>query len=277
MNPHASQPLSPASMVRSIWRHRGLAFQMVKHEVTGRYKGSVLGLLWSFLNPIFMLTVYTFFFAVVFKARWGGTSGPESKAQFALILFVGMIVHSLFSEILNRAPTLILANTNFVKKVVFPLEILSVISIGSALFHALTSLCVLLVFYLVFNGLPHWQVVFLPLIWGPMLILALGLGWLLAALGVYMRDLAQTMGLVTTVLLFLSPVFYAVKALPENLQPFIFANPLTFIIEQSRAVIINGQLPDFAGLALYTLIALVVASLGYAWFQSTRKGFADVL
>ena len=277
MNPHATQPISPPSMVRSLWLHRGLAFQMVKHEVTGRYKGSVLGLLWSFLNPIFMLTVYTFFFSVVFKARWGGADGQESKAQYALILFVGMIVHSLFSEILNRAPTLILANTNFVKKVVFPLEILTVISIGSALFHALTSLGVLLFFYLIFNGLPHWQVVFLPLIWGPMLILALGLGWILASLGVYMRDLAQTMGLITTVLLFLSPVFYAVKSLPENLQPFIFVNPLTFIIEQSRAVIINGHLPNFAGLVLYSLIALLIACLGYAWFQSTRKGFADVL
>lgn len=264
-------------MARALWIHRRLALQMVKHEVAGRYKGSVLGLVWSFLNPIFMLSVYTFFFAIVFKARWGGSDGNESRAQYALILFVGMMVHSLFSEILNRAPNLILTNTNFVKKVVFPLEILTVISVGSALFHALTSLGVWLLFHLVFNGLPHWQAVFLPLIWAPMLVLALGLGWLLAALGVYMRDLAQTMGLVTTVLLFLSPVFYSVKSLPENLQPFIFANPLTFIIEQSRAVLIAGQLPNFLGLATYTLLAVLVASLGFAWFQSTRKGFADVL
>lgn len=264
-------------MVLAIWNHRRLVLQMVKHEVAGRYKGSILGLLWSFLNPIFMLSVYTFFFAIVFKARWGGSDATESKAQYALILFVGMIVHSLFSEILNRAPTLILANTNFVKKVVFPLEILTVISIGSALFHALTSLGVLLVFYLIFNGLPHWQIVFLPFIWAPLLVLGLGIGWILASLGVYMRDLAQTMGLVTTVLLFLSPVFYAVKSLPDNLQPFIFANPLTFVIEQSRAVLIAGQTPNFSGLAVYALISILVACLGYAWFQSTRKGFADVL
>jgi lipopolysaccharide transport system permease protein len=249
---------------------------MTSREVMGRYQGSALGLAWSFFNPVFMLTVYTFVFSVVFKSRWG-VGGDESKTQFAVVLFVGMIVHGLFAEVLNRAPSLILSNVNYVKKVVFPLEILPVVAMGAALFHSLISLGVLLVAFALFNGYLHWTAIFTPLVLLPLVILILGLAWMLASLGVFLRDVGQTIGLITMVMMFLSPVFYPVTALPEKFRPWIMANPLTFIIEQAREVLIWGHLPNWVGLGLYTSAAILVAWTGYIWFQKTRKGFADVL
>lgn len=277
VNPHAAQPASVAALSRSLWRNRRLIAQMTKREVVGRYKGSAMGLAWSFFNPVFMLVVYTFVFSEIFKSRWGGAGGEESKTQFAVLLFVGMIVLSLFSEVVNRAPNLILSNVNYVKKVVFPIEILPVITMGAALFHCLISVCVLLVAFLLFNGYLHWTVIFAPLVLLPLVIFTLGLAWMLASLGVFLRDVGQTIVIITTVLMFLSPVFYPITAVPERFRVFIMANPLTFIIEQAREVLIWGHLPNWTGLVAYTIVALVVAWAGYAWFQKTRKGFADVI
>jgi lipopolysaccharide transport system permease protein len=276
VNPHVSPPTSLVALARSLWRNRRLIAQMTKREVAGRYKGSVLGLAWSFFNPVLMLAVYTFVFSVVFRARWG-LGGEESKTQFAVVLFVGMIVHGLFAEVLNCAPGLILANVNYVKKVVFPLEILPAISMGAALFHSLVSLLVLFIAFVIFNGYLHWTAIFAPLVLLPLVILSLGLAWILASLGVFIRDIGQTIGIVTTVMMFLAPVFFPVTALPEAYRPLIMANPLTFIIVQAREVLIWGRQPDWMGLGIYTLAATAVAWAGYAWFQKTRKGFADVL
>ncbi|MDB5822767.1 MAG: sugar transporter permease [Herminiimonas sp.] len=277
MNPHAAQPTSLSSLARSVWGNRQLIAQMTRREVVGRYKGSAMGLAWSFFNPVFMLVVYTFVFSEIFKSRWGGIGADDSKTQFATVLFVGMIVLSLFTDILNRAPVLIVSNANYVKKVVFPIEILPVVATGAALFHGLVSLGVLLIAFALFNGFLHWTAIFTPLVLLPLLILATGCAWMLASLGVFLRDVGQTIGIITTVLMFLSPVFFPVSAVPERVRPFIMANPLTFIIEQARQVLIWGHLPDWLGLGLYTLVATVVAWAGYAWFQKTRKGFADVL
>ena len=276
INPHAQQPTSLVSLGKSLWRNRQLIVQMTKREVVGRYKGSVMGLAWSFFNPVFMLTVYTFVFSVIFKSRWG-IGDEESKTQFAVVLFVGMIVHSLFAEVLNRAPGLILSNVNYVKKVVFPLDILPIISMGAVLFHSFISLVVLLIAFVIFNGYLHWTAIFTPLVLLPIVILTLGIAWMLASLGVFLRDVGQTIGIVTTVMMFLAPVFYPITALPEKFRPWLMANPLTFIIEQAREVLIWGHFPNWLGLGMYTLVATVVAWAGYAWFQKTRKGFADVL
>ncbi len=276
INPHAAQPTSLVALTKSLWCNRQLIVQMTRREVVGRYKGSALGLAWSFFNPVFMLTVYTFVFSVIFKSRWG-VGGEESKTQFAVVLFVGMIVHGLFAEVLNRAPSLILSNVNYVKKVIFPVEILPVIAMGAALFHSLISVGVLLAAFILFNGYLHWTVIFTPLVLLPLVILTTAFAWMLASLGVFLRDVRQTIGIITTVMLFLAPVFYPVTALPEEFRPWIMANPLTFIIEQAREVLIWGHLPNWMGLALYTLVATGSAWAGYAWFQKTRKGFADVL
>ena len=277
INPHAAQPTSPLALCKSLWRNRQLILQMTKREVVGRYKGSAMGLLWSFLNPVFMLMVYTFVFSEIFKARWGGEGVDDSKTQFAVVLFVGMIVQGLFSEVLNRAPSLILSNVNYVKKVVFPLEILPVIAMGASLFHGLVSLCVLLCAFVVFNGYLQWTAVFIPLVLLPLVILTMGFAWMLASIGVFLRDVGQTIGIITTVLMFLAPVFYPITAVPERFRPFIMANPITFIIEQARDVLIWGHSPDWIGIGIYTAMALMVAWAGFFLFQKTRKGFADVI
>ena len=276
MNPHVTQPTSLVAMASSLWCNRQLIRRLSKREVVGRYRGSIIGLLWSFLNPIFMLVVYTFVFSVVFKVRWG-IGEDETKTQFAVVLFAGLIVHGLFAEVLNRAPNLILSNVIYVKKILFPLEILPGIAMGAALFHSTISLTVLLVAYILFYGSLQWTVVFIPLVLLPLVILTLGLAWALASLGVFLRDVGQTTGIITMVMLFLSPVFYPLTALPNEFQALIMANPLTFIIEQAREVLIWGHLPNWIGLGIYIMVATGVAWLGFAWFQKTRKGFADVV
>jgi lipopolysaccharide transport system permease protein len=276
MNPDSKHPASLFDLFESLWRNRQLILQLARREVAGRYRGSVMGLTWSFFNPVLMLLVYTFVFSVVFRARWG-IGGEESKSDFAIILFVGMIVHGLFAECINRAPSLILSNINYVKKVVFPLEILPWVVMGSALFHLLVSLAVLLGALLVLNSYVPWTAILFPIVAVPLLLATMGLAWFFAATGVFVRDIGQTTGILTTVLLFLSPVFYPISVLPETYQYLLLLNPLTFIIEESRKVLIWGQLPDWAGLGIYSTLAMLFAWTGFWWFQRTRKGFADVV
>ena len=269
-------PASPHIMFVSLWRNRSLVGQLTKRDVIGRYRGSLMGLVWSFVNPILMLIVYTFVFSVVFKARWGETAST-SKTEFAIILFAGLITFNLFAECMNRAPGLILSNVNYVKKVVFPLEIMPWITMGAALFHAGVSIAVLLCFLVIVQGSVAWTVVLLPIVLLPFVLLTMGLCWFLAATGVYLRDVGQVVGIVTMAMLFLSPIFYPITALPEAYRPWIHANPLTFILEQVRAVSIFGNTPNWTGLVLYLAGSGVISSLGFAWFQKTRRGFADVI
>lgn len=253
--------------------------QLIKREIVGRYRGSFLGLLWSFINPILMLAIYTFIFGVVFKIRLDQETSAyyDDKFAFALLLFAGLIIFNLFSECISRAPTLILTNVNYVKKIIFPLEILPLVTLGSALFHAGISFLVLLGFLLIINHSIHWTLIYVPIIVFPLLLLIMGLSWLLTSIGVFVRDIGQFIGLVLTILLFMSPIFYPASALPESVRDYLFLNPLTFIIEQTRGVILFGHLPDWIGLIIYYTIALLSAWTGLAWFEKTRKGFADVL
>jgi len=276
MRPQAIHPTSLRGLASSLWKNRQLILQLSKREVVGRYRGSIIGLAWSFFNPLLMLVVYTFVFSMVFKARWG-IDGGESKVDFAVILFVGMLVHGLFAECVNRAPGLILANVSYVKKVVFPLEVLPWVAMASALFHSLVGLIVLIGTMLVFKLAIPWTAILLPLIILPLLLATIGVAWFLAATGVFLRDVSQTTGVITTVMLFLAPVFYPLSALPELYQKLMFVNPLTFIIEQSRAVLIWGQLPNWPGLTFYFVVSALTAWMGFWWFQKTRNGFADVL
>lgn len=266
---------SPISMVASLWRHRELIKASVKRDVLGRYRGSAMGLLWSFFNPVFMLAIYTFVFSEVFNARWSAGSG--SKVEFALVLFAGLIVFNLFAECINRAPGLILSNVNYVKKVVFPLEILPFVGLLSSLFHGAISLGVWLLVYMLLFGMPHASALYLPLVVLPFIFFIMGLSWALASLGVYLRDVSQFVGLITTVLMFLSPIFYPATALPEAYRHFLYLNPLTPVIELIRAILYFGNPPDFSMLAIYWVVTSIIAWLGFAWFQKTRKGFADVL
>jgi len=263
-----------------------LIITFVRREIAGRYRGSMLGIVWSLLTPLFMLAVYTFVFGIVFRARWvgvgaqgesGAGAAEPSTAEFAVILFAGLIMFQLFAEVINRAPALILSNANYVKKVVFPLEILPVVALGSALFHAGISLLVLLAFRLAVVGDVPPTALLVPVVLVPFCLMILGLSWFIAALGVYYRDINQFLGTLVTALMFLSPIFFPLSALPEWLGPWVVLNPLAFPVEATRSLLIFGRLPDVIGLVAYTTVALAIATLGYAWFQKTRKGFADVL
>lgn len=276
MNAHRAPSPTPAAMFTSFWRNRHLIWQMVRREIAARYRGSIIGLAWSFINPLLMLAVYTFVFSVVFKARWG-TGENESQAQFAIILFAGLIVFGLFAETVNRAPRQIISNANYVKKVVFPLEILSLVSLGAVLFHSMISLLVLLLAQLIINQSIPWTAVLFPLVLLPLIFTSLGAAWFLAALGVYVRDIGQITTVFTTVLMFLSAIFYPVSALPERYQVWLRLNPLVLIISESRKVLIFGSLPDWFWLGIAMLMGLAIAFSGFWWFQKARKGFADVL
>lgn len=261
---------------KSLWRNRNLIIALVKREVVGRYRGSVMGIAWSLFNPLLMLSIYTFVFSVVFRARWG-IGADEGKADFAIILFVGMIVHGLFADCINRAPMLILSNVNFVKKVIFPLEILPWVNLGSILFHTTISVFVLLIAQIIlYQKVPYTAVLF-PLILVPLILSTMGFAWFIAALGVYLRDIGQITGIFTTILLFVSPVFYPISALPVKYQGWLKLNPLAFIMEEGRNVLIFGRLPDIGRWIVMLAVGLLIAWGGFAWFQKTRKGFADVL
>jgi lipopolysaccharide transport system permease protein len=266
---------SPRELVASFWRNRELTLALTQRDILGRYRGSALGILWSFVHPLFMLAVYTFVFSVVFQARWG--SGSNSKAEFALVLFAGLILFNLFAECITRAPGLILENANYVKRVVFPLEILPWVSMGSALFHAMISLVVWLVFYALLFGVPKVTIVLLPGVIMPAILFIVGLSWFFSALGVYLRDISQVTTILVTVTMFLSPIFYPISALPDNFRPLLFLNPLTPTLEQFRGILIWGQVPEFRVWVLCLTASALVAWLGFVWFQKVRRGFADVL
>ncbi len=268
-------PISPKEILIRFWHHRQLILSLIRREVVGRYRGSVLGILWSFFNPVFMLAVYTFVFSIVFKARWG--EAGESKALFALVLFAGLLIFNLFAECVNRAPTLILSNVNFVKKVVFPLEILPWVVFGAALFHATISLVVWLIFSFFVVGMPHITILLFPLMSVPLAGFIMGLSWILAALGVYLRDVSQVVVIITTTLMFLTPIFYPISAIPKKYHILIYCNPLALIIEQARGLLIFGVPLNWLSFGLLTAFSLLFAWAGFALFQKTRKGFADVL
>lgn len=262
---------SPIEIAKSVWRNRSLTFQMTKREVLGRYRGSLFGLGCSLFHPLVMLAIYTFVFSVVFRARWPGMA-EGSMTDFALALFVGMILHGIFAECVNRAPSLILSNVNYVKKVVFPLEILPWVAMGSALFHGAISLAVLLAALLLTHGMVPWTIILFPLILLPFVCATVGVAWFLSSLGVYIRDIAQITGIVTTTLLFVSPVFFPLSAVPTELQAWMKLNPLTFVIESGREVLIFGQSFDWVGWGGISSPVSALHGAGSGGFRKREKG-----
>jgi lipopolysaccharide transport system permease protein len=268
--------LAPFSGIATAWLERDLVLQLVKREVLGRYRGSMLGVGWSLIHPIVMLAVYTFVFSFVFRIRWEGAGG-DSKLEFAIVLFCGMIVFNIFAECFTRSPGLIVAQPSFVKKIVFPLDVLPVVTLVSALFHAVIGFVVLFALTIAVRGFPPATALFVPVVLLPYLFFCLGVAWLLAGLGVYLRDIGQVVQVLTSALMFLSPLFYPLSALPEVVRPLFLLNPLTLPIEETRAVLLFGRAPHAGYLALYAGLALAVMWLGFGFFQRMRRGFADVI
>ncbi len=260
---------------RPVTHHTHLLLQLSKRGIQSRYRGSVLGMFWSLLTPLLMLLVYSFVFSVVFKAKWNHPGAED--ANFGVILFSGMIIHALFSEPMVLSSTSITGNTQYVKKVVFPLEIMPWSMTIVASFQALISFFILILFML-FSGMAiHPTLLLFPVVVAPLLLFTVGLGWILSSLTVFIRDIAQLVGIVSTIALFISPVFYPVERLPLIWQSVIYLNPISYIVDQMRRIAIYGEMPDWTGLGVYTLISLLLAWLGLALFQRLRSGFADVL
>lgn len=260
---------------RVVANHCGLVYQLTKREVIGRYKGSMLGILWSFINPLLMLFVYTMFFSVILKIKWG--LAKETKSDFAILLFAGLVMYGFIAECINRAPGLVTGNANYVKKVVFPLGVLPVVSCASALFHWAISMIVLLLALVVLgDGVPSTAVLIVPVMF-PLVLYGLGISWILASVGVFLRDVNQIVGVFTQLLMFLSPIFFPASRIPEKYQGLFHANPLTGIIEQARSVLVFGMQPNWNALLVQVSVALAICIVGYGWFAITKRGFADVL
>lgn len=244
-------------------------------DIASRYKGSLLGVLWSVIIPLVMLAVYTFVFSVVFQARWG--TGDTDRFGFALMLFAGLVVFNVFSDCVSRAPSLIVSNVSYVKKVVFPLEILPWVSLGSAAFNACVNVLVLLVFALVVGNSIPATIVLLPLVLLPFLLLVVGISFFLSSFGVFVRDLQQVIGVVLTCCMFLSPIFYPIESLPSALRSIVMLSPISMAVTAARDVILQGTLPNALEWSFSLCVGLVVAMLGSIWFAKTRKAFADVM
>jgi lipopolysaccharide transport system permease protein len=265
----------PAYVLGSLREHWQIVRQMAKRDMIERYRGSLLGFTWSLFNPLLMLVVYTFVFSVVFRARWPGSDG--SSIEYAINAFAGLIVFTIFSESVSRAPTLVVGNANLVKKVVFPLEVLPWVTLASSLFHALVSYLVLLGFVLAVHRGLHPTIVLFPLVIVPVVFLSLGLSWFLASMGVFFRDATHTVGLLVAVLMFLSPIFYPVSAVPHELRWFFDLNPLARAIDDGRMVAIQGTLPQLGPWLVLVLASSLVAWAGLWWFVRTKHAFADVV
>lgn len=262
--------------LHTLWKQRELILQFARREVEGRYRGSFLGLLWSFANPLFMLAIYTFVFGVVLQSRWP-QARTSSLSEFALIVFAGLTAFNLFSECVNRAPHLVVGVPNYVKKVVFPLEILPISTLIAALFHTGISLIVLLcVEILLLGGFP-WTVILLPIILIPLIFLNLGCMWFLASIGVFIRDIGQAIGILTQALFFFTPIFYSIEAIPEPFHTLILYNPVAPVVENFRRILIWEQMPSWRGVILWTLATALFMLTGYVWFMKTKKAFADVI
>jgi lipopolysaccharide transport system permease protein len=263
-------------IIRHLWNYRGLIWMMSRREVAARYKGSVVGIGWAFVQPLLMLGVYTFVFSVIFNARWGlGTD--ETRSSFALVLFLGLITFRVFSEMLNVSSDMVVRNSNFVKKVLFPLEILPVVQLLSILIHALLSLLIVIIGALfILHHIPLTALL-LPIIWLPVILFSLACGYYLAAVGVFFRDIRANTNVLTTVLFYASGIFYPISAVPEKFQILLKMNPIAILVEYSRKVFFWGITPDWSAYVVWLSVSVVMCVSGFVCFMKVKRAFADVL
>ncbi len=299
--------LSPLQLVGDLWRYRGLIRQLTWRQVLTRYRGSALGVLWAILLQVAQLAVYTFVFGVVFNARRGQAGDTGFQADYAIWLYCGLVLFQVFADCLTQSPSCILWNPSYVKKVVFPLEVMPVVLLGSALVNALIGLGLILLAEVAFLHTlpPYGLTIFIVAL--PLVMLSLGVGWFLSSLGVFLRDIAQVVTLLSTILMFMTPIFYSLLNVPPMFRTPMQLNPLTIVIENSRRALLPADLapgrqpapvaaasspvahgwlangahewlaPDWPWLIAVTLFSAVVMQLGYAWFMKTKRGFADVV
>lgn len=278
MPEHPNSPavtLAPLAPFASLWRNREVFRRVLWRDIQQAFRGSVLGLGWVVLIPLVLVAIYTFVFGAVLKSTWA--TPPRSPFEVPLIYFCGLIMFGFFMEVVTRSPVIIRDNRTYVTKIVFPVDILCWMVVGTALFKLCVNLLLLLVFLAVVHGGLPAGALWLPLLLLPFVLLMAGLGWLIAATGVYIRDLAHALAALGPVFMFLSPIFYALAQVPEGLRGVFLANPLTFILEQMRGLLFFGGTLGWRGYLVYWVAALAVFTLGHLFFQRLRPGFADVV
>jgi lipopolysaccharide transport system permease protein len=273
--------LSAQTARRKVWQplwelpaRADLIFSFAKRDLLGRYKGSALGIAWAVLTPVVMIAIFTFIFAGIFGARFGAN---DSHWDYALYLFCGLLPWSMFQETVQQSSNTIIANANLVKRVVFPLETLPAAQAFAALGNQLfATIALLIATVFIRHDLPL-TALWLPVLLIPQLLFALGAAWLIASLGVFLRDIAQGITLLLMAWMYLTPIIYPESIVPERFRWFIGINPFTPLVRSYRHVFLDGMAPDWRGLLYFGLVALVVFVLGYWWFARTRKNFADVI
>lgn len=258
-------------------RYWELLSQFTRRDIASRYKGSQLGMAWTVINPILMLSVYTLVFSKIFRARWGTNNADQGPLHFALNLFAGLIVFNIFAECATRAPMLISSNPNYVKKILFPLEILGAMVTGSAIFHALTSTIILVLAKVAIDGTVPYTIIWLPVVWLPLVLGCIGMTWILATAGVFMRDINQLMGSIVSIFMFLSPIFYPSSAVPQGLQWLVNINPLAVIVEQTRSILIEGIAPSAVSLIIITSMAIIWCEIAFRILKKSQSEFGDIL
>ncbi len=276
MNTRPSFFATPATILRSMIVNRTILRQLVRRDIHSRYRKSALGMVWALLTPLLTFAVYAYVFSAVLQIRFPSRVA-DVEHNYGIVLFSGLMLHFFVTEVLTRSPTLILENVNFVKKVVFPLETLSVVATGSALVTLGFNFAVLLMALLFFEASIPVATLLIPIVWLPYVAIVLGISWFLSSIGVYLRDVGHLVGIVSTIMLFGSPILFPVETLPESLQTLIWLNPLSVPVEATRDLVLWGTLPSLRGMAIYSATAVAVAWLGAFWFQCTKRGFADVL
>jgi lipopolysaccharide transport system permease protein len=272
----AADYANPLTMGRHLWRQRQLISQLGKRQILEHYRGSYLGLLWSLITPLLMLLIYTFVFSVIFQAKWDASlSGGQT--EFALILFSGLIAFNIFGDAALNAPLLVTSRPNYVKRVIFPLEVLAVSALAPVLLQALLNLLILEMGSLLLLGRLSVTLYLLPLVLLPLVLLSLGLGWFLASLGVFIRDMIHFLRIVVQLFFFLTPIFYPLSAVPPSFQFWLRLNPLTYIVDHFRQVTLLGEIPNPLAYGGTLLLTALICLGGYVWFMKSKKTFADVL
>jgi lipopolysaccharide transport system permease protein len=264
---------------KMLFRRLALLRTLISREIATRYRGSFLGILWSIITPLIMLAVYAFVFGSVFEARkWDADNTKTGTTEFSFVLFSGLIVFSIIAETLSRSTTLIRNNRNYAKKIVFPLDTLVIVVVGSAVFQAMIGFFIMLIAVMFLIGHLSWTIFLLPIVIAPYLIMLSGLGWIVAGLAVYVRDIEQIMPPAITALMFLSAIFYPIAAIPERVREIIvWINPAIVPIEEVRKILLFGMMPNWYALMVYALAAVAIAFIGHAVFVRLSRGFADVL
>ena len=266
-----------SSYIATLTKDIELTKLFIRRDIAIRYKGSQLGRAWTVINPLLMLSVYTLVFSQIFRAKWGGSADTSNPINFALNLYAGLIIFNIFAECATRASTLITSNPNFVKKIRFPLHVLGEMVVGNSIFHAVINIAILLLAKWLTDGQVPSTVLFLPFIFTPIILMCLGITWLLAAIGVYFKDINQLITAVVSMLMFLSPIFYPATAMPESLKWLANLNPIAIFIEYTRRCVINGSLPSVGQLILETIVAAIWCEVAFRIHQRLKPNFGDYL